>query len=260
MNLFDSLTQFVSLLGSEFAQIGVKEIMLILSILAIDAALSGDNSIAISALAMGLPKAQQNKVVWAGMGLAAILRVIALCCASFILANPWVQMLGALYLIKLCWDHFKKAEDEADGANVKQRTLVGTLIAIGFLDLSLSLDNVIAVVAMTSNLAVILIGVLASIAMLAVATQVTRLLMKRYPSLEHAAYVILAFLGVVMLCEHTSDFLIWLGVFFTAHQPFVSTLKLHIGDTGEIIGVGAIVGLAVLLDEIKKRRAKALVA
>lgn len=260
MNLLHSLVTFVSSLGSEFAQIGVKEIMLILSILCIDAALSGDNSIAISALAMGLPKAKQNKVVWAGMGFAATLRVIALCFAAFILANPWVQMLGALYLIKLCWDHFSKAEDEADGASVKQRTLVGTLIAIGFLDLSLSLDNVIAVVAMTNNLAVILIGVLASIAMLAVATQVTRLLMKRYPSLEHAAYIILAFLGVAMLAEHTSDFLLWTGTFVASHQAFIQTLKVSIGDTGEIIGVGAIVGLAVLLDEIKKRRAKVVVA
>lgn len=260
MNLFDSLSHFFSLLGSEFAQIGVKETMLILSILIMDAALSGDNSIAISALAMGLPKAQQNKVVWAGMGLAAALRVVALCCASFIMSNPWVQMLGALYLIKLCWDHFRKGGDEGGDSHAKQRTLVGTLIAIGFLDLSLSLDNVIAVVAMTSNLAVIMIGVLASIAMLAVATQVTRLLMKRYPSLEHAAYIILAFLGVVMLCEHTSEFLIWSSVFIASHETFIKTLTLHIGDTGEIIGVAAIVGLAVLLDEIKKRREKAATA
>jgi YkoY family integral membrane protein len=256
--MLDSITHFFSVLGSEFSHIGVKELLMIFSILIMDAALSGDNSIAISALAQDLPTNLRTRAVMWGMVLAAGLRIVALCCASFIISNPWVQILGGLYLIKLCWSHFSAEEDEADGKTKVVKSLAATLVAIGFLDLSLSLDNVIAVVAMTSNLAVILIGVLASIAMLAVATQVTRWLMGRYPSLEHAAYIILAFLGLVMLVEHTSEFILWAyeKCGSTVAHPIIAALKFDVGDMGEIIGVGCIVAFAIITDEIKSRRNK----
>jgi YjbE family integral membrane protein len=237
-----------------FSQIGVNEIGLIFSIIIMDAALSGDNSIAINAMAAPLPDAVRGKAIWFGMGFAAILRLVALSLAAFILANPWVQILGGLYLIKLWWDHIKSEGDEAKDHKPKT-TLVGALFAIGFLDLSLSLDNVIAVVAMTNNLAVIFLGVMISIAMLAVATQVVRLVMGRYPSLGEAAYYILAFLGINMLIQHTADFIIWTQNLFHAswHQHFISQLRIDIGDKGEIGVVGAIIVTAIAIDEWRKR-------
>lgn len=252
--MLNQIASQLHLLGSEFLHIGIKEIGLIMGIIVMDAALSGDNSIAISALAMNLPEKIRSKAVWYGMVLAAVLRLIALSLANFIMTNPWVQILGGLYLIKLCWDHFRK-EDDGEEAKPKS-SFIAVLIGIGLLDISLSLDNVIAVVAMTSNLAVIFIGVMISIAMLAVATKLTQAVMKRYESLEPAAYIILAFLGVVMLVEHTSDFLIWAQQKLNGAHGFIEKAKFDVGDVWEIVGVGFIVFTAIIIDEFAKRKAK----
>lgn len=74
--------------------IGVKEIWLILSVLLMDVALSGDNSLAINALATRLPQQQRSRVIWYGLGFAALLCVAALCFVSWIAKNPWIQVVG----------------------------------------------------------------------------------------------------------------------------------------------------------------------
>ncbi len=68
--------------------------------------------------------------------------------------------------------------------------------------------------------------------------------------------LVLAFLGIVMLVEHTSEFLLWAGHALVAAESTIALLKFDVGDVGEIIGVGAIVGYAIITDEIRKRRAK----
>jgi YkoY family integral membrane protein len=239
---------------ADFAAIGLQGLGVIGAVGVMDAALSADNSIAINAMAKDLPDHKRNKAIWLGMTFAAVLRLIALCLAAWIIANPWVQILGGLYLIKLCVDHYRKEKVEDEMGHKVHASMLSVLLSIGILDLSLSLDNVIAVVAMTSNLAVIVIGVLMSIAMLAVATQVTRAVMKRYPLLEDAAYVILAFLGVVMLIEHASEFLVWLGDIITSHHEFLSKLHVHVGEVGSVIGVAFIVITAIVIEETKKRK------
>lgn len=244
--LHDILSWF-SLIGSEFAHIGSKEIGLIFAIIIMDAALSGDNSIAISAMAQNLPEAQRNKAVWIGMSLAAVLRLIALSLAGFIMSNPWVQVLGGAYLGYLCIAHFVK-EDGEDNHRPKS-TLIGVLLAIGILDLSLSFDNVVAVVAMTKNMAVIFLGVMISIAMLAVATKATQYFMKKFPSLESAGYLILGLLSVVMLLDHTGEFIGWAYIKLGSTAPeWCEKITFHIGEVPEIIGVGLIVAGSICRD------------
>lgn len=235
----------------------------VLAILAMDAALSGDNSIAINAMVLDLPEKMRNKTVWMGMVLAAFFRLVALGFATFIIKNPWVQILGGLYLIKLCVDHFRDEEELQHGHRPKKHFL-SVLLAIGFLDLSLSLDNVVAVVAASSNMAVIVFGVLASIAMLAVATQIVRKIINRYPSLETAGYLILAFLGVIMLAEHSSEFVLWLGGKvgfigeFTTHYPgLIEAFHFHVGDVFEILGVVLIIFGSIAKEEWVMRVVKA---
>jgi YkoY family integral membrane protein len=240
-----------------FTHIGLNEIGIIFAVLVMDASLSGDNSIAINGLVMDLPEKSRGKAIYLGMVFAAILRVIALGLAAFIMRNPWVQILGGLYLIKLCVDHFRKEEEDAERGRKKYESMIHVLIAVGFLDLSLSLDNVVAVVAMSQNFAVVVLGVLASIIMLAVASQIVRKVMARYPSLEPASYIILAFLGLSMLAGHGSEFLVWAGAELSKHRDAITQLTYKLSDKGEIIGVGSIIVLAIAFGEyrrIKSRR------
>jgi YkoY family integral membrane protein len=238
----------------QFQPIGMKEIGVILSIVVMDAALSGDNSIAISAMTSHLKDGLRQKAIYLGMVFAALLRFVALFFASFIIRNPWVQMIGALYLIHLCVEHFRKDEDESEGFAHREKGFFATLAAVGVLDLSLSLDNVVAITSMTTNLSVIVLGVAISIGMLAVATKITMWLMGKFPSIQDAAYVILAFLGCNMLAGHTSEFLIWVNEMLTKHHDFVSHFKLVIGEIGEIAGVAIIIGFSLVKDIMFKNK------
>jgi predicted tellurium resistance membrane protein TerC len=175
---------------------------------------------------------------------------------AFIISNPWVQILGALYLIHLCVSHFREEEEEMEGFHHKQKGFFATLFAIGFLDLSLSLDNVVAITSMTNNLTVIFIGVALSIAMLALATKVTSWLMSKFPSIQDAAYIILAFLGVSMLLAHTGEFLIWAGNLIHTHHDKIEHMKVEIGEIGEIIGVAIILAFSLIKDMTFKKSEK----
>lgn len=238
--------------------IGLKELGLIFAILVMDAALSGDNSIAINALAMDVPEKLRSRVIYLGLGLAAILRVVALAFAAFIATNPWVQVLGAFYLFYLVYGHFSKDDEEDSGAKRAPSSVASVLFSIGLLDLSLSTDNIIAVVSMSQNIAVIVIGVVASILMLAVAAQVVRKVMAHYPSLEGAAYIILAFLGAMMLAEHGAETVAWLAAKGGLGWEWMRAYTYHIGDVGEIIGVAAIIATAIMREEVylRPRRSK----
>lgn len=244
----------------QFHPIGMKELGVLLSIIVMDAALSGDNSIAISAMTSHLKDGLRQKAIYLGMVFAAVLRFVALFFTAFIISNPWVQMVGALYLIHLCVDHFRKDEDESEGFAHREKGFFATLAAIGVLDLSLSLDNVVAITSMTTNLTVIVLGVAISIAMLAVATKITMWMMNRFPSIQDAAYVILAFLGLNMLAGHTSEFLLWSGELITKHHDFISHFKLEMGEIGEICGVAIIIGFALVKDSMFKKSEKKEVA
>lgn len=238
---------------NQFQPIGAKEVGILASIIVMDAALSGDNSIAITAMTKHLADNLRQKAIYLGMVLAGLFRFIALFFTAFIINNPWVQILGALYLIHLCGSHFREEKEEMEGFTHKQKGFFATLAAIGILDLSLSLDNVVAITSMTKNLTVIFIGVAMSIAMLAVATKITAWLMKRFPSIQDAAYIILAFLGVSMLLAHTSEFLIWAGNLIHMHHDKIEHMKIEIGEIGEIIGVAIIIGFSLLKDTAFKK-------
>lgn len=241
-------------IANGFAHLGIADFGIIIAILVMDMAMSGDNALAINAMVMHLPEKIRGKAIWFGMLLAAGLRVVALALANFIMANPWVKILGALYLIKLCYGHFSSETEEEAGVPKLGGSFLGALIAIGFLDLSLSLDNVVAVVAMSQNLAIIVTGVLSSIALLAIAAQVIRRIMTRYPDLEGAAYVILGYLGVTMLADHWSEFMFWFAQKIGDWHNVIASLHYHMSDRGEMACVGLIILSAVVRGEIRRYR------
>ena len=123
--------------------------------------LSVDNVLGIAALASDLPAAQQRKAIRIGLFLAYLFRVLALFVAGWLATNTWVRWLGAGYLIWLMSSHLTKGhahdvgealidEDPSNDATPVQRTaprgLRIVLLQIGLMDLSLSIDNVIAAV------------------------------------------------------------------------------------------------------------------
>ncbi|MCX6865129.1 MAG: hypothetical protein NTV46_02730 [Verrucomicrobia bacterium] len=135
----------------------------IVSLIIIEGLLSVDNILAIAALASQLPDPQKKRALRLGLAGAYVFRGVALFFVGFIMANAWVKFLGAFYLIHLMAEHFSGLSAQKDNpletAALKPRTFWSTVIAIQLMDLSLSVDNVVTAVAMSSDIRVVCLGV-----------------------------------------------------------------------------------------------------
>jgi tellurite resistance protein TerC len=188
-------------------------LIVIASLVLIEGLLSVDNVLGIAALAKQLPEEQQKKAIRLGMIGAYLFRVVALILASVLISQTWVRWLGALYLIYLMSSHLtahaNKDEDENhDGiADNKQVPFSSVLTQIALMDLSLSIDNVIAAVGLAPKMNghpvmwPIYVGVMIAIlALQAIAPHAVTLL-KRFPIMEPVAFILIGFVGCILAFE-----------------------------------------------------------
>src|SRR4051794_29629685 len=89
----------------------------IVSLIVIEGLLSVDNALAIAALASHLPRRQQKLALQLGIVGAYLFRWIVLGFVSLIIANPWLKLLGAAYLIYLMASHLTFFGGELDERN-----------------------------------------------------------------------------------------------------------------------------------------------
>ena len=135
-------------------------------------------------------------------------RLIMLALATWIIEYPWVQIIGALYLLYLGVSHFAERHRQAqeqeiagEAAIARRRGFWGVVIALNLADLAFSLDNVVAAVALSDVLWIVALGVgIGMLAMRFAATLFTKL-MSWEPALEHAAYLLLFAIGGELIAD-----------------------------------------------------------
>lgn len=127
-------------------------------------------------------------------------RIIMLALASIIIRNPWMQILGALYLIYLAVKHFfdrlqhhqqQRANPENPPAPRPKKSFWNVVVTIELADLAFSLDNVVAAVSLSERLWVVIAGVAIGIVVIRFAATLFTRLIAWEPALEHAAYLLL---------------------------------------------------------------------
>jgi YkoY family integral membrane protein len=180
----------------------------IVSLIIIEGLLSVDNALAIAAMARHLPEAQQRQALRLGIIGAYLFRGLCMGFAAWIIENPWLKIGGAAYLIYLMCSHFTKnpnGEEDAEGGSSVGRGFFGTIVAIELMDLSLSVDNVIAAVALSPKLWVVCSGVFIGILALRFVAGACLKMIHRYPILEEAAFVLIGYVGFILVYELLSD-------------------------------------------------------
>lgn len=184
----------------------VKEgIPVVLALILIEGLLSVDNALAIAAMASHLDEEQRKKAMNIGYIGAYGFRIVALLTASLIMGNHWLMLLGSLYLVWLMCDHFANQHDEADGEGKKKKppqSFGSTIAMIALLDLSLSFDNVVAAVAFARDSKVLVyVGVTLGIITLRLVAGYCIELLKKQPWLEHTAFLLVGFVGMLLGLE-----------------------------------------------------------
>jgi len=192
------------------AQEIITGLWIIAGLIIIEGLLSVDNVLGIAALANELPEKQQKLAIRLGLAGAYGFRVGALFVASWLVSNTWVRWGGAAYLVWLMCSHLTKHGMPDDEGKVKpvRATFAGVLLQISLMDLSLSIDNVIAAVGLaeknpdgTPVMWPVYVGVaFAILALQAIAPHAVKLL-RKYPVLEPTAFVLIGYVGMILLGE-----------------------------------------------------------
>ncbi|MEI6536006.1 MAG: hypothetical protein WCN98_11735, partial [Verrucomicrobiaceae bacterium] len=181
----------------------LEAIPVIISLIIIEGLLSVDNALAIAAMARHLPGRQKYIALKYGIVGAYLFRGLCLWGAAWIIANPWLKIIGAAYLIHLMAAHFSGQEnedgDDDDDGGGKQRGFWMTVLAIEFMDLSLSVDNVVAAVAISPKLWVVCTGVFIGILALRFLAGLCIKLIEKFPVLEDTAFLLIGYVGCILI-------------------------------------------------------------
>jgi len=204
----------------------------ILSLILIEGLLSVDNAMAIAAMASGLPEKQRVKALRYGIIGAYAMRGLAMVCASWISGNVWVKGIGAAYLLYLMCSQMWGKDSEDGAVKKSSKGFLATVIAIEFMDLSLSLDNVVAAVALDSRIWVICTGVFIGILILRFVAGFCIRLIEKHPVLNNTAFLLVGFVGIMLLVE--------------------ITLNVHLTAWVKAGGIFSIVGLSLIYERNAK--------
>lgn len=171
--------------------------------------LSADNALVLAILVLGLPRDQQQKALRYGIIGAFVFRTLAVLLALQLLAVSWVKLVGGAYLLYLSWHHFFGSSDGDSRQAVKPaRAWLGlsafwaTVVKVELTDLVFAVDSILVAVAMSPKRWVVITGgILGIIAMRLVIGQLLRLV-RRYPALVDAAFLIIAWVAIKLLIEY----------------------------------------------------------
>jgi len=211
----------------------------------IEGLLSVDNALAIAAMASHLPGRQKYLALKFGIIGAYLFRGLALWAAACIIGNPWLKICGAAYLLYLMCEHFTGAGDEdndgkPDSAN--QRGFIATIFAIEIMDLSLSVDNVVAAVAIVGSdpakMWMVYTGVFIGILALRFVAGACIKLIEKFPVLTHTAFLLIGYVGLILVYEMLRDPQSGLQVFYSGPEVIDHWQKFY--------GITIIVTLSIL--------------
>ena len=194
----------------------------LLAVIGIDLVLAGDNAIVIGLAAAGLPKEQRSKAILVGILAATVLRIVFAGLTTQLLQIVGLLLAGGILLLWVCWKMWRElraghGDDErgeealtgqdlnadgsvAGGGPVKTFRQAATQIVVA--DVSMSLDNVLAVAGVAKDHpTVLVIGLLLSIALMGLAATFVARLLNRHRWIAYVGLAIILYVSLKMMWE-----------------------------------------------------------
>ena len=192
-----------------------KAAAIFVQIIFIDLVLAGDNAIIVGMVASRVPQHMRKKVILFGIGAAVIMRIGFSLIAIQLLSITGLKFFGGLLLLWVCWrlwvelradnaEHSEAAEETASDASDQNQlaALWPAVIQIVIADLSMSIDNVLAIAGISREFPILLIfGLALSVAFMIFAATMIAKLLQRYPWIAYVGLALIFYVGIVMTWE-----------------------------------------------------------
>jgi YjbE family integral membrane protein len=197
-------------------------IFALLQVILIDIVLAGDNAIVIGMSAAHVQKSDRHKVIFWGLATAVVLRVLLAIFAVHLLRFIPLVIAGGILLLWVAWRLWRDVRhthQEQQASNVlagrealheaqhitpkKHRELIRrAIVSIAAADISMSLDNVLAVAGAAYNhIPVLVVGLMLSVALMGLAATLVARLLTRYPWISYAGIFIVLFVALRMIWQ-----------------------------------------------------------
>lgn len=221
---------------------------LVLSLVILEGLLSADNALVLAVMVKHLPDEKRKKALMYGLWGAYLFRFIAIGLGTTLAQYQWVKLLGAGYLLWISIKFFKerffdKKDTEGDldgdgevdkGEQIAKGVLAktigvfwATVFAVELMDISFSVDSILASIAVSNNVVILLLGGMLGILMMRGVAQIFVALIEKVPELEVTAYFLIAFIGVKMALS-SFEYEIHDWIFFSIlGLSFVLTFVIH---------------------------------
>ncbi|MBL8773103.1 MAG: TerC family protein [Phenylobacterium sp.] len=200
----------------------------LLQVLMIDLVLAGDNAVAVGLAAGGLPPEQRRKAIFWGLVAAVVTRIGFALVTTQLLGVIGLLFAGGVLLLWVCWKMWRELRDQASAEEeaaeaamdsdpatepkVKPKTFRAALMQILIADVSMSLDNVLAVAgAAREHPGILVFGLLLSIALMGVAAHAIARLLHKYRWIGFVGLVIVLYVALHMMWEGHRTIAIDLG-------------------------------------------------
>ncbi|HLG46207.1 MAG TPA: TerC family protein [Reyranella sp.] len=193
-------------LGLDF---GAAQLSALLQVVLIDLVMSGDNAIIIGMAVAGLPAENRTKIIFWGVAGATVLRIGFAAITTQLLQIIGLTLAGGLLLLWVAWRMYRelrgRPRHSADGtadAKAPPKTMRQAMVQIIAADVSMSLDNVLAVAgAARDHLAVLWFGLILSVILMAVASNFIARILDRYHWVAWIGFLIIVYVAGDMIWD-----------------------------------------------------------
>lgn len=183
-------------------------------ILFIDIVLAGDNAIVVGALAAGLPAEQRRRVIMIGVLAALVLRITFALLVSQLLQVVGLILAGGILLLWVAWRMYREIRHKDESAGSEEivgdehsgvkaaKTFASAAWGVALADVSMSLDNVLAVAgAAREHPYVLVFGLILSVLLMGAAANVIARYIDRYRWIAWAGLAVILWVALKMIFD-----------------------------------------------------------
>ena len=197
--------------------ISAAELSALFQVIVVDLVLAGDNAIVVGMVAASLPREQRARVIVLGIAAATVLRILFATVTTQLLQILGLLLAGGVLLLWVCWKLWRELREQRRMAVALEelehpqatakiakppKTMREAAIQIVVADVSMSLDNVLAVAGIARDHTwVLIVGLVLSVAFMGAAATLIAGLLKRFPWIAYVGLAIIFYVACAMIYD-----------------------------------------------------------